>query len=68
MPISTESNVVGFIPTNDVPSRVSVENYYAMMNSYIHSHTSRMAISVTEKNSILVYKVDRNTNRVIDSG
>lgn len=68
VPISAESNVVGFKPTNDVPSRVSVENYYAMMNEYIHSHTSRMAISVTEKNSILVYKVDRNTNRVIDSG
>ena len=68
VPISVESNVIGFKPTNDVPSKVSVENYYAMMNSYIHSHNSRMAISVTEKNSILVYKVDRNTNRVIDSG
>ena len=68
VPISTESNVIEFKPTNDVPSKVSTENYYAMMNDYIHSHTSRMAIATTSENSILVYKVDRQTNRVIDSG
>lgn len=68
MPISAESNVVEFIPTNDVPFKILSENYYAMMNDYISSHTYRMAISTTSENSILVYKVDRNTNRVIDSG
>ena len=68
VPISTESNVVEFIPTADVPSKVLTENYYAMMNDYISSHTSRMAISTTSENDILVYKVDKKTNRVIDSG
>ena len=68
VPISTESNIIEFKPTNDVPSKVSTENYYAMMNEYIHSHTSRMAIATTSENSMLVYKVDRQTNRVIDSG
>ena len=68
VPISTESNIIEFKPTNDVPSKVSTESYYAMMNDYISSHTSRMAIATTSENSILVYKVDRQTNRVIDSG
>ena len=68
VPISTESNIIEFKPTNDVPSKVSTENYYAMMNEYIHSHTSRMAIATTSENDILVYKVDKKTNRVIDSG
>ena len=68
VPITTESQVVEFKPTSDVPSKVSTEKYYAMMNEYIHSHTSRLAISTTDKNAILVYKVDRNTDRVIDSG
>lgn len=68
VPISAESNVVEFMPTDDVPSKVLTENYYAMMNEHISSHASRMAISATNKNGILVYKVERNTNRVIDSG
>ena len=68
VPISAESNVVEFIPTTDVPSKVLTENYYAMMNEYIHSNTYRMAIATTSENSMLVYKVDRKTNRVIDSG
>ena len=68
VPISTESNIIEFKPTNDVPSKVLTENYYAMMNDYISSHTSRMAIATTSENSMLVYKVDRKTNRVIDSG
>ena len=68
VPITTESQVVEFKPTSDVPSKISTEKYYAMMNEYIHSHTSRLAVSTTDKNAILVYKVDRNTDRVIDSG
>ena len=68
MPISTESNVVEFTPSNDVPSKVSTESYYAMMNEYISSINYRMAISATNQNGILVYKVDKHTNRVLDSG
>ena len=68
VPITTESNVVEFTPTADVPSKVSTESYYAMMNEYISSINYRMAISATNQNGILVYKVDKHTNRVIDSG
>ena len=68
VPISTEASVVEFRPTSDVPSKVLTENYYAILNDYLHSHTSRMAIATTSENDILVYKVDRYTNRVIDSG
>ena len=68
VPISTESNVVEFTPTNDVPSKVYTESYYAMMNEYISSINYRMAISATNQNGILVYKVDKHTNRVLDSG
>ena len=68
VPISSESNVVEFTPTNDVPSKVSTESYYAMMNEYISSINYRMAISATNQNGILVYKVDKHTNRVLDSG
>ena len=68
VPITAESQVVEFKPTSDVPSNISTEKYYALMNEYISSHTSRMAIGTTSENDILVYKVDRNTNRVIDSG
>ena len=68
VPISAESNVVEFTPTADVPSKVSTESYYAMMNEYISSINYRMAISATNQNAILVYKVDKHTNRVIDSG
>ena len=68
VPITTESSVVEFTPTADVPSKVSIENYYAMMNEYISSINYRMAISAVNQNSILVYKVDKATNRVLDSG
>ena len=68
VPITTESSVVEFTPTADVPSKVSIENYYAMMNEYISSINYRMAISAVNQNSILVYKVDKTTNRVLDSG
>lgn len=68
VPIYAESSVVEFTPTADVPSKVSTESYYAMMNEYISSINYRMAISATNQNAILVYKVDKHTNRVIDSG
>ena len=66
VPISTESNVVEFKPTEDAPNHIKTESYYAIPHD-ISSYTSRMAISTTDQNSILVYKVNRSTNRVIDS-
>lgn len=65
VPITTESNVVEFKPTEDAPRTIKTESYYAIPND-ISSYTSRMAISTAEQNSILVYKVSKSTNRVID--
>ena len=67
VPITTESQVVEFKPTDDAPSSIKTESYYTIPHD-ISSYTSRMAISTTDKNDILVYKVSRSTNRVIDSG
>ena len=66
VPISTESNVVEFKPTEDSPNSIKTESYYAIPHD-ISSYTSRMGISTTDQNSILVYRVNRSTNRVIDS-
>lgn len=66
VPITTESQVVEFKPTDDAPSTINTESYYAIPHD-ISSYTSRMAVSTTDQNNILVYKVNRSTNRVIDS-
>lgn len=65
VPISTESQVFEFKPTEDAPSHIKTESYYAIPHD-ISPFNYRMAISTTEQNSILVYKVNRSTNRVID--
>lgn len=64
VPITTESQVVEFKPTDDAPAKITTETYY-----YIPSDiwsTSRMAIETTDYNNIMVYKVSKSTNRVID--
>lgn len=66
VPITTESQVVGFKPTEDAPAQIKTESYYAIPN-IISSYTSRMGISTTSYDDIIVYKVDKATNRVIES-
>lgn len=64
VPITTETQVVEFKPTDDAPAKITTETYY-----YIPSDiwsTSRMAIETTDYNNIMVYKVNKSTNRVID--
>lgn len=63
VPITVDAQINEFIPTDDVPGTIKTETYYAMMNDYIHSYTARMSIKATDME---VYKVDRNTNRIID--
>ena len=65
VPISTESNIIGFKPTEDTPSKISVENYYSIPNS-VSAYTNRMSIGTTNYNNMIVYKVSKSTNRVID--
>ena len=62
VPITVDEKINEFIPTSDAPGMIQTGTYYAMMNEHIHSYTARMSIKATD---MLVYKVDRNTNRII---
>lgn len=62
VPITVDAQINEFIPTSDAPGMIQTGTYYAMMNENIHSYTARMSIKATD---IEVYKVDRNTNRII---
>lgn len=62
VPITVDKQVNELIPTDDVPGNIQTETYYAMMNDYIHSDVVKLAVTTT---NMLVYKVDRYTNRII---
>ena len=65
VPITTETQVVEFKPTEDDPAKITTETYYSIPSG-IQAYTSRMAIETTDYNNIIVYKVSKSTNRVID--
>ena len=65
VPITTETQVVEFKPTDDAPARITTETYYSIPSG-IQAYTSRMAIETTDYDNIMVYKVSKSTNRVID--
>ena len=65
VPITTETQVVEFKPTEDAPTKIKAENYYSIPSG-IQAYTGRMAIETTDYNNIIVYKVSKSTNRVID--
>ena len=65
VPITTETQVVEFKPTDDAPAKITTETYYSIPSD-IQAYTGRMAIETTDYNSIMVYKVSKSTNRVID--
>ena len=63
VPITVDAKINEFIPTSDAPGMIQAGTYYAMMNEHIHSYTARMSIKATD---MLVYKVDRYTNRILE--
>ncbi len=65
VPISTESQVIELKPTEDAPAQIRTETYYAIPNS-ITAYTSRMSVGTTSYNNIMVYKVNKSNNIVID--
>ena len=65
VPITTETQVVEFKPTEDAPAKITTETYYSIPSG-IQAYTSRMAIETTDYDNIMVYKVSKSTNRVID--
>ena len=66
VPISTTSGTVKFEQTEDAPSTIIPQNYYAIPNN-ITSYQGKMEVDTINSNNIVVYKVDKSTNRVIDN-
>ena len=65
VPITTESIVVEFKPTADSPISIKTESYYEIPNG-ITAYTNRMGVSSSTANSLMIYKVDKATGRVLD--
>ena len=65
VPITTESIVVEFKPTADSPINIKTESYYEIPNG-ITAYTNRMGVSSSTANSLMIYKVDKATGRVLD--
>ena len=67
VPIAIQDTILSFEVSSDHPSGITVENYYQLSPSISHfGATRRVATSGT--NDMLVYKVDKVTNNVIESG
>ena len=65
VPITTESLVIEFTPTEDSPLHIKTESYYAIPND-IAAYENRMAVSTSTANGLMIYKVDKATGRVLD--
>ena len=65
VPITTESIVVEFKPTADSPIKIKTESYYEIPNG-ITAYANRMGVSSSTANSLMIYKVDKATGRVLD--
>ena len=65
VPITTESIVVEFKTTEDSPVNIKTERYYEIPNG-ITAYTNRMGVSSSTANSLMIYKVDKATGRVLD--
>ena len=64
VPITTESQVVEFKPTEDSPLQIKTESYYEIPNG-ITAYENRMAVSTSTSNGLLLYKVDKASDRVL---
>ena len=64
VPITTESQVVEFKPTEDSPLQIKTESYYEIPNG-ITAYENRMAVSTSTSNGLLLYKVDKTSDRVL---
>ena len=65
VPISTENQVVEFKLTDESPTKIKPESYYAVPNG-IQAWAGIMAVETARYNDILVYKVEKSSGRVID--
>ena len=65
VPISTENQVVEFNVTDESPTKIKPESYYALPNG-IQAWAGIMAVETARYNDILVYKVEKPSGRVLD--
>ena len=65
VPISTEHQVFEFKLTDESPTKIKPESYYALPNG-IQAWAGIMAVETARYNDILVYKVEKSSGRVID--
>ena len=65
VPISTDYQVFEFKVTNDSPTKIKPESYYALPND-IQAWAGIMAVETARYNDLLVYKVEKSSGRVID--
>ena len=66
VPISVESGIIEFKPTVYPPGIIQPEKYYTIPDNTV-SYTARISISTTGSNNIELYKVNKVTNKIIDS-
>ena len=67
VPIAIQDTVLSFEVSSDHPSGITVEKYYQLSQS-IPSASYGRRIATAGTNDLLVYKVDKTTNDVIESG
>ena len=67
VPIAIQDTVVSFDVSNNHPSGITVEKYYQLSQSIPSTVVSRR-IATAGTNDLLVYKVDKVTNNVIEYG
>ena len=65
VPISTENQVVEFKLTDESPTKIKTESYYAVPNG-IQAWAGIMKVETARYNDLLVYKVEKSSGRVID--
>ena len=67
VPIAIQDTILSFDVSTDHPTAIRVENYYQLSPSISHFNATRR-VATSGTNDLLVYKVDKVTNNVIESG
>lgn len=65
VPLSVQDTVMSFDVIQERPDTINIENYYQL--SAISHHSSARNLTTSTTDGILVYKVNKTTNNVIDS-
>ena len=66
VPISSGDEIVEFKPTVYPPGIIQPEKYYTIPDNTV-AYTARISVSTTGSNNIELYKVNKATNKIIDS-